>query len=60
MMDKMNGVSKDIADLREEMRQGYVTKDEFGPVQKIVYSAAGLILTSVLGALVYLVVQKPS
>ena len=42
---------------RDELNS-YVTKEAFAPVKTICYGAVGIILTSVLGALVYLVVQK--
>lgn len=35
----------------------YVTKDEFNPVRQIVYGLVGLILVSVVGAVIALVVR---
>lgn len=35
----------------------YVRKEEFGPVKSIVYGLVGMILTAVVGALIYLVVS---
>lgn len=36
----------------------YVSKVEFWPIRTIVYTGAGIILTAVLSALVYLVVKQ--
>jgi len=41
-----------IQDFRDEVRNTYVTKDEFSPVRSIVYGMVGLILTSVMVAIV--------
>ena len=35
----------------------YVTKEELGPVKALVYGFAGIILTAVVGSLVYLVIK---
>lgn len=36
----------------------YVSQEQFKPVKSIVYGAVSLILTSVMGALIYLVVKS--
>lgn len=41
-----------------EAKETYVTQSEYQPIKKIVYGAVSLILTSVLGALIYLVVKQ--
>ena len=41
-----------------EMRRIFVTRAEFSPVKAIVFSGAGLVLVSVMGALVALVVIR--
>lgn len=46
-----------VTALRDEISDTYVTKEEFWPVRTIVYGGAGIVLTSVVGAIVYLVVQ---
>jgi hypothetical protein len=46
-----------INDLRQEVRDGYVTKDEFGPVRSIAYGTVGLILVAVLTAVVANVIK---
>lgn len=51
-------VYEQIENLREEIREQYVTKVEFWPVKSIVYGGAGIVLVSVVGALITLVLQK--
>lgn len=57
-MDNNKVTLRDIYDainsLREEISDNYVTKAEFWPVKTIVYGGAGIILVSVLSALLYL------
>ena len=47
-----------INDLREEMGQKYVTKDEFWPVKAIVYGGAGLVLMGVATILLTLALRQ--
>jgi len=46
-----------IQDLRDEVKQTYVTKDEFGPVRMVAYGLVGTILTGVVIALLATVVK---
>jgi len=46
-----------IEDLRCEVRDTYVTKDEFNPVKAIAYGMVGFILVGVLGALITNVIK---
>lgn len=41
-----------------EIKNNFVTKNEFNPVRNIVYGFTGLILLSVLGALITLAIKK--
>lgn len=45
--------------IEEKIDEKYVSKEAFVPVQRIVYGAAGLILITVLGAVVALVIMAP-
>lgn len=52
-----------IGDLRTEVRDIYVTKDDFNPVKKAVYSTAAMILVAFIATLITVVipgVQKES
>lgn len=50
---QMTYISNDI----KKIEQNYITKNEFAPVQKLVYGGAGLMLTLILGALVSLILK---
>jgi hypothetical protein len=54
----INYMRNDIHDIKMNVQQGYVTKDEFEPIKRIVYGLVGLILVAVVGALLSLVVIK--
>lgn len=54
---QMGNVVRDIGDMRTMMRADLVARAEFTPVQKIVYGMVGLILVTVVGALLALVLQ---
>ena len=47
----------DLRDLKIESREQYVTKIEFEPIQRLVYGMVGLILISVLTALLAIIVR---
>lgn len=47
--EKMNAIDTKVS-------QGYVSKEEFEPVKKIVYGLVSLVLIAVVGALVALVI----
>lgn len=51
-------IKRDVADIKTNVEHGYVTKDEFEPVRKLVYGLVGIILVAVVGALVGLVVMR--
>lgn len=60
-------ICKDIGDIREHLgdirgmmktnEDRFINKDQFWPVKTLVYGATGIILTGVITALVYLVVN---
>ena len=51
-------IKRDVADIKTTVQNSYVTKDEFEPIQKIVYGLVGLVLIAVAGGLISLVVRK--
>ena len=51
---EMGGVQEEIRDIKN----GYVTKTTFIPIQKIVYGMVGAILLAVVGAVLGLVILK--
>lgn len=56
--DVFNPTKIELNQLQKDVEKKYVTKTEFAPVKKIVYTAAGLILLGVFGALINLVVKS--
>lgn len=62
---KLAVIQNDLTYIKEKMNaidtkvsQGYVSKEEFEPVKKIVYGLVSLVLIAVVGALVALVVNS--
>jgi len=51
-------IRRDLDKIIDKLDKNYVTKAEFAPVQKIVYGLVTLILTSVVIALLALVVRQ--
>jgi len=55
--EKIDNLEKTVVELKQELREQYVTKTEFNPVQRAVYAAIGFILTGFLGAVLTLVLK---
>lgn len=53
-------IKEKLDDIDQKVSHGYVTKEEFEPIKKIVYGVVSLILVAVVGALVALVVGGSS
>lgn len=51
-------IKRDVSDIKKTVQNGYVTKDQFEPIQRIVYGLVGLILVAVVGAVISLVVKR--
>lgn len=58
---KEDPITRLIYSVRNMQRDAekYVTKEEFRPVKILVYGLTGLILTTVMGALIARVITKP-
>lgn len=50
-------IKRQLQEIKELVSQNYVQKTEFEPVKKLVYGMVALTLTSVMSALLYLVIQ---
>ena len=50
-------IKEDVKDIKDKLERDYITVDQFDPVKKIVYGLVALILTSVVGALVALILK---
>lgn len=51
-------IKQDIKEIKDSVVSTYVTKDQFEPIQRLVYGVVGLILFAVVGAVVSLVVNR--
>lgn len=49
-------IKEKLDDIDKKVSSGYVTKEEFEPIKKVVYGLVSLVLTAVVGAVVALVV----
>lgn len=51
-------IERDIADIKDWLKNGYVRKEEFEPVKRVVYGLVTVILVAVVTAIIYLVIQR--
>ncbi|MDR6305908.1 hypothetical protein GGQ85_003634 [Nitrobacter vulgaris] len=58
LLIRVNTLMETMANDIKEMKSHFVTQSEFWPVKVLVYGCAGMILTSVIGALLYLVIRQ--
>lgn len=58
LLEKVERIEIDIAEIKETIKKDYVSQGEFRPVKNIVYGLVGIILTAVIGAIISLVVRK--
>jgi hypothetical protein len=55
--EKLDGMTSKLDKFIESADRKYVNYDVFSPVRKLVYGAAGVILTVVITALIYLLIK---
>jgi hypothetical protein len=53
MVEDLAELKEDINDIKSNLKAEYVTKREHAPIQRAVYSAIGIILTAVLGTVLF-------
>lgn len=56
LQNDMSYVKDKLDSIDNKVSSGYVSKEEFEPIKKIVYGMVSLILTAVVGAVIALVV----
>lgn len=59
MANDLKYVVKSVDDLNHKIDSNYVTKEQFAPVQRLVYGLVGLILVAVVGAVMAIVLRRP-
>lgn len=50
IMNDIGYIKSDISDIKRTVEHGYVTKDEFEPIKRIVYGIVSLMLVAIVGA----------
>lgn len=58
--DKVDDLQSTLKDFIKKAENGFVSQDQFWPVKTIVYAGAGIVLSSVLAAAIYLVIHYHS
>lgn len=50
-------IKRDVSFINDKISKNFVTREEFIPIQRLVYGLVGLILLTVLGAVLSIVVK---
>lgn len=58
MANDIGYIKSTVKELNDKVDHNYVTKEEFAPIQKLVYGLVGLILVSVVVALLSLILRS--
>lgn len=51
-------IKEDIAALRKEIKENYVDKNSFNPIQRAVFTSIGVVLLGVIAAVMNIVIPK--
>lgn len=51
-------IARSVNKIEKKLEDDYVTKTEFDPIQRLVYGMVGLVMVTVLGALLAMVVIR--
>ncbi len=54
---KLDYISCEVTEVKNLVKEQYVTKTEFDPVKKIVYGLVAIVGTAVVGALIALIIK---
>lgn len=57
--EAVNEVRVDIKDLKNDIKNTYLTKEEFKPYKRILDITSAILITAILSAVVALVIIKP-
>lgn len=58
MAEKIDNIDFTVKDIQHKLNAEYVTKEQFLPVQRVVYGIVTTVLVGVFGAMLALVIQK--
>lgn len=57
IMNDIQYIKKDVADIKLQLHADYVTRSEFDPVKRVVYGLVSVILLPVVAAIVAIVLR---
>jgi hypothetical protein len=55
---KLDYIQRDISDIKQTLKQDYITREEFDPIKKLVYGTVSIFLITIVGAIAALVLKK--
>ena len=58
MASQVNDIKVAVRDIQNTLKSDYVKKEQFEPIQKIVYGLVGKILIAVIGGIMALLIQR--
>lgn len=58
MARDVSHMQTDIEAIKNAIQHGYVTKEEFDPVKRLVYGCVGILLSAIMLALVALIIKS--
>lgn len=56
--EKVDGVKRDVAEIKLQLNTNFVTQEAFRPVQTLVYGATGAVCLAVIAALLALALKQ--
>jgi len=59
ILNEVKHITGEVGEIKQSLKDETVKREEFEPVQKLVYALVGLVLTAVIGAVIALVVNQP-
>ena len=59
LTENLRSVQAELTEMKAQQEARYVTKDEFEPIQRLVYLLMGLLMTGLVGAALSVILRKP-
>lgn len=58
ILSQLQDIKDDVRDIKTKLEHDYVTRQEFNPIQKLVYGLVALTLTAVITGLLAMIIRK--
>ncbi len=58
MANQVSNIQSDVRDIKGRLEKDYVTQDQFDPIKRLVYGVVGLVLASVVLAVLALIITR--